>query len=89
VITPKLVNTFLVSYSKNDFPSGAPVNTTTPAQIGFTTNFVADPRFAGPPSIEFFDRDFIVGNSIQGPQARVAENTQFQDSLSYVVGDRQ
>lgn len=87
VLTPKLVNTFLFSYSKNDFPSGAPVNNTTPAQIGFTSNFVANGTFAGPPHIFFYDRGFSIGNGFQGPQARVAENIQFQDAVSLVVGD--
>lgn len=87
VITPNVVNTFLFSYSKNDFPSGAPVNTTTPAQIGFNANFVADGRFAGPPHIFFYDRGFSIGNGFQGPQARVAENIQFQDSVSWIVGN--
>ncbi len=87
VITSKIVNTFLVSYSKNDFPGVAPVNKSTPAQIGFSANFVANPAFAGPPNIRFYDRNFQLGNTIQGPQVRVAENIQFQDSLSYVIGN--
>lgn len=87
VITPKLVNTFLASYAKNNFPGVAPVNQTTPSQIGFTANFVALPTYAGPPFITFYDRGFNIGNTIQGPQVRVSENIQFQDSLSYIVGN--
>ena len=86
VITPNVVNTFLFSYSRNNQPGVAPVNTTTPAQIGFTSNFVANGAFAGPPFIQFYDRGFTLGNTIQGPQVRVTENTQFQDSISYVIG---
>jgi len=87
VFGSNLVNTFLVGYARNDFPSGAPVNSTTPAQIGFTANFVANAQFAGPPHIFFYDRGFSIGNGFQGPQARLSENIQFQDSVSWVVGD--
>ncbi len=87
VINSNLVNYFLVNYAKNKQPGVAPINTTTPAQIGFTADFVADDRFAGPPSISLFDRDITLGNSIQGPQQRITENIQIQDSLSWVLGD--
>lgn len=86
VFSPSMVNTFLFGYARNNFPSSAPVNTTTPSQIGFTADFVANSTFAGPPYIQFFDRNFQIGNSIQGPQARLAENIQFQNALSWVVG---
>lgn len=86
VISSNLVNSFLFNYSRNDQPSVAPVNTTTPAQIGFTANFVSAGQFSGPPSINLADRGIILGNSIQGPQARLTENTQFQDSISWVIG---
>lgn len=86
VISPNLVNSFLINYSRNFQPGVAPLNTTTPAAIGFTANFVSAPQFAGPPSINIADRGILVGNSIQGPQQRLTENTQFQDSLSWTVG---
>lgn len=86
VISSNLVNAFLVSYSTNEQPGVAPVNSTTPAQIGFTGAFVADPTFAGPPSIRFLERGITLGNTIQGPQRRFTENIQFQDSLSWVAG---
>lgn len=86
IINSKLVNTFLFGYARNDFPSGTPVNATTPAQIGFTGNFVANPKYAGPPYIYFTERDFSIGNSYQGPQARISENIQFQDAVSWVTG---
>lgn len=82
-----LVNAFLVSYSRNNQPSVDPVNKTTPSQIGFTANFVSSGEFSGPPQIRLLDRGLIIGNSIQGPQARLTENIQFQDSVSWVVGD--
>jgi len=86
VINSNLVNYLLLNYAKNKQPGVAPINTTTPAQIGFTSDFVADERFAGPPSISLFDRDITLGNSIQGPQQRITENMQIQNSTSWVVG---
>ena len=86
VISSNLVNALLVSYSTNEQPGVAPINTTTPAQIGFTGNFVANSAFAGPPSIVLNERGITLGNSIQGPQRRFTENMQIQDSLSWVVG---
>ena len=87
VINSNLVNSFLINYSKNKQPGVAPVNQTTPAEIGFTANFVANGAFAGPPQIRILDRGLILGNSIQGPQRRMTENIQVQDSLSWVFGD--
>ncbi len=87
IINSNLVNSFLINYSTNEQPGVAPVNQTTPAQIGFTSNFVADGTFVGPPQIRILDRGLILGNSIQGPQRRFTENIQFQDSLSWVLGD--
>ncbi len=86
VISPKLVNYLLLSYSKNKQPGVAPTNSTTPSQIGFTGNFVAEQSFVGPPQIRLLDRGLILGNSIQGPQRRATENIQIQDSVSYLIG---
>ncbi len=86
VVSPNMVNYLLVSVSKNKQPSTAPVNQTTPAEIGFTANFVANPAFAGPPVVRLFDRGFQLGNTIQGPQRRITENYQIQDSFSWIVG---
>ncbi|HSE97390.1 MAG TPA: carboxypeptidase-like regulatory domain-containing protein, partial [Blastocatellia bacterium] len=85
--TPNLFNSLLIGYARNNFPSLAPENQTTPRDIGFTADFVAEPRFAGPPMILFFDRNFSIGNATQGPQARVTENFQLQDSVSWARGD--
>ena len=86
-ITPTLINSLLLGYARNNFPSLQPQNKTTPAAIGFTGNFVVDPALAGPPLIWFFDRNFSVGNAVQGPQARVTENFQIQDSVSWAKGN--
>ncbi|HWP44032.1 MAG TPA: TonB-dependent receptor, partial [Blastocatellia bacterium] len=58
-----------------------------PRDIGFAADFVPDPSFAGPPMILFFDRNFSIGNAIQGPQARVTENFQIQDAVSWARGN--
>lgn len=86
VIDSNKVNYFLLNYSKNKQPGVAPVNRVTPEQIGFTADFVANRQFVGPPGIRLFDRGVILGNSIQGPQARLSENIQFQNSFSWVLG---
>ncbi len=86
VINPTLVNYLLVNISKNKQPGVVPKNSTSPAEIGFTANFVSKPEFVGPPSIRFFDRGFTIGSSIQGPQSRFTENYQIQDSISWVLG---
>ncbi len=86
-ISPTLVNSFLASYARNNQPSTAPMNNTSPRTIGFTGNFVANDTFAGPPRITFNERGFNIGNTIQGPQARVTENFQIQNAVSYATGD--
>ncbi len=86
-ISPTVVNSLLLGYARNNQPGVFSQNRTTPAEIGFTGNFVADPTVAGPPNIRLFDRgDINLGNSIQGPQTRVSENFQIQDSVSLALG---
>lgn len=86
VVSPTIVNSLLLGYARNTQPSISPQNTTTPADIGFTGNFVLDPQYAGPPMIFLYDRNINFGNSFQGPQARVSENFQIQDSVSWSKG---
>lgn len=86
-ISPTMINSFLAGYARNEMPSFAPVNTTTPEEIGFSANFVANRGFVGPPFIFLDDRLLRLGNTFQGPQARVAENFQIQDSLSWAKGN--
>ncbi len=86
-ISPTIVNSLTIGYARNNQPSTTPQNTTTPDQIGFSANFVADPQFAGPPRISLVNRGLVLGNTIQGPQARVSENFQIQDSVTWVSGD--
>ena len=86
-ISPTIVNSFLASYARNDQPSVAPANNDSAASIGFTPSFTVLQQFAGPPRISLADRGLILGNSIQGPQARVAENFQIQDAVSWSTGN--
>ncbi len=86
-LSSRLVNSFLAGYARNNQPGTAPKNSTPPSQIGFTGNFVANDTFAGPPRITFNERGFNLGNTIQGPQARVTENFQLQDSVSFASGN--
>lgn len=86
-ISPRLVNSLLLNYARNNQPGVAPQNNTTPASIGFTSNFIANPTFVGPPRITLSNRSIILGNTIQGPQARVTENFQIQNALSYATGN--
>lgn len=85
--SPTVVNSFLAGYARNGQPSLTPVNATTPAQIGFAADFIANPAFAGPPFIFLDDRGIRLGNTFQGPQARVTSNFQIQDSVSWARGD--
>ncbi|HWS53830.1 MAG TPA: TonB-dependent receptor [Pyrinomonadaceae bacterium] len=85
-VTPNLVNSFLVNYARNNQPGVAPANAVSPSQIGFTGNFIANEGLAGPPFIVFNERGFNLGNSIQGPQTRVTENHQLQNSVSWATG---
>lgn len=88
-LSPTLVNAFLAGYARNDFAGGAPENDATLRQIGFLRDdFVAVRGFEGPPMIRLYDRnDLRIGNTVQGPQARITENFQLQNSLSWVRGD--
>ena len=86
-ISPTVVNSFLASYARNHQPSTAPINHDSAASIGFVPTFTVVPGFAGPPNIRLLDRGLNLGNTIQGPQARVAENFQIQDSLSWSTGN--
>lgn len=85
--SPTIVNSLLIGYARNEQAAAAPENRTSPAQIGFSANFVSAPQFAGPPQIRLFERGLLIGNSIQGPQARISENWQLQDSVSWAKGN--
>lgn len=87
-ISPSLVNSYQFGYARNNQPGVAPQNATSPSSIGFEDDsFVANRTFEGPPYINLFDRNIQLGNSIQGPQARVSENFQMQDAVTWVAGN--
>lgn len=88
-ITPTIVNSLLLNYSRNNAPGVVPSQIgTLPTDIGFATNsFVVNPSVAGAPRVTLLNRGIILGNSIQGPQTRISENFQIQDAVSYVTGD--
>ncbi|HEU4391592.1 MAG TPA: carboxypeptidase-like regulatory domain-containing protein, partial [Blastocatellia bacterium] len=86
-LSPNLINSLLLGYARNNQPTVTPQNRTTAQEIGFTGNFVVDPSVGGPPYIFLLDRNFGLGNAIQGPQTRVTENFQVQDSVSWAKGN--
>jgi outer membrane receptor protein involved in Fe transport len=85
--SPNLVNSFLIGWARNNQPGVVPQNQDTPASIGFSANFVANQSYIGPPQVRLSQRGLIMGNSIQGPQARVTTNAQIQDALSWSKGN--
>jgi len=86
-ISPRLVNSLLIGWARNNQPGVVPQNQETPASVGFSANFVANQTYIGPPQVRLSQRGIILGNSIQGPQARVTTNAQLQDSVSWTKGD--
>ncbi len=85
-LTPSIINSLLIGYARNNFPATNPLNKTTPAQIGFKADFVANKNFAGPPYIFLVQRGITIGNGL-GATTRVPENFQIQDSLSWSRGN--
>ena len=85
--SPTVINSLTVAYSRNNFPGVVPASSASPREIGFTGNFIVEESLAGLPLISLFDRGLSIGNSIQGPQTRVPENFQIQDSLSWAWGE--
>jgi hypothetical protein len=82
-----MANSLLLAYARNNQPGVAPVNTTSPREIGFTADFVVNPAFAGPPHIFLYERGINFGNSYQGPQTRVTENFEIQNGFSWTRGN--
>lgn len=79
-----LLNDLRASYHRRGSPSVTPVNTTSPASLGFTGIIPDDPAAAGPP---FFETNAISwGNTYQGPQARYDNTYQIANTLSWTRG---
>jgi len=86
IFTPSLLNEARFSYHRRAQPSVVPVNSQTPASLGFTGIVPDDPANVGPPSIQI-DGYTEIGNTIQGPQARFDNTWQYSDSLSWMKGN--
>lgn len=83
-ISPTLLNDARASYHRRGSPAVTPVNTTSPASLGFTGIIPDDAGAAGPP---FFQTNAISwGNTYQGPQARYDNTYQLADSVSWMKG---
>ena len=86
IFTPSLLNEARFSYHRRASPSVVPVNTQTPASLGFAGIVPDDPANVGPPSIRI-NGYTEVGNTIQGPQARFDNTWQYSDNLNWVKGN--
>jgi hypothetical protein len=86
-ISPTLMNDLRLSYHRRGQPGVTPVNTTTPAALGFTGVNPDDPSGAGPPYFDFSGAGLsAVGNTYQGPQTRYDNTYQLADSVSWIKG---
>jgi hypothetical protein len=83
--SPSVVNEAFASYHQRASPGVLPLNTATPASLGFTGIIPDDPTAAGPPNIRISGISQF-GNTIQGPQARSDNTWQYSDNLSWVHG---
>ena len=82
--TPNVLNDARASYHRRGSPSVTPVNTTSPASLGFTGIVPDDAGAVGPP---FFQTNAISwGNTYQGPQARFDNTYQLADTVSWMKG---
>ncbi len=83
--TPTIMNDFRAAYHRRGSPSVTPVNTTSPASLGFAGIIPDDAAAAGPP---FFDLASGInwGNTYQGPQSRFDNTYQYADTVSWIKG---
>ncbi len=84
-LSPALLNEARASYHRLAFPSSIPVNTQTPSSLGLAGIIPDDSGDAGPPDVRI-DGLTEFGNTIQGPQARYDNTTNFTDTLSWSRG---
>lgn len=80
-----ILNEARMSVHRRASPSVIPVNSSTPASLGFIGIVPDDAGAVGPPAISIngFSR---IGNTIQGPQSRFDTTWQYSDSLSWING---
>ena len=82
--SPNVINEAIAAFHRRDEPGVEPQNHTTPASLGFTGIIPDDPGAAGPPF--FVIGNIVLGNTIQGPQARRDNTWQYGDSLTWSKG---
>jgi Carboxypeptidase regulatory-like domain/TonB-dependent Receptor Plug Domain len=79
-----VLNDARASYHRRGSPSVSPVNTTSPASLGFAGIIPDDAGAVGPP---FFQTNAIAwGNTYQGPQARFDNTYQLADTVIWMKG---
>jgi hypothetical protein len=81
---PSVVNEATAAFHRLNLPGVVPVNTASPASLGFTGIVPDDPANAGPPAI--FVGNIQLGDAYQGPQTRVDNNWEYRDSVSWTKG---
>jgi hypothetical protein len=85
--SPTILNDFRFSFHRRGSPAVTPVNTTSPAELGFTGIIPDDPGGVGPPYFDFSGAGLsAVGNTYQGPQTRYDNTYQMADSVSWIRG---
>lgn len=78
VFAPTLFNEARASMHRRASPSVYPVNTQTPASLGFGGIVPDDPNASGPPTVSI-NGITQFGNTIQGPQARYDTTWQYSE----------
>ena len=84
-LSSRMFNEARASVHRRASESVIPVNTTSPASLGFTGIIPDDGNAAGPPSIRINGLSEF-GNTIQGPQSRWDTTWQYSDTLSWIKG---
>lgn len=88
IISSNAVNQFKVGYMRFNFVAVEPQTPTLPSTMGFAIT----PQFAnaaGLPFIGLPSGDINLGFSTNGPQPRIDQNYQLDESLSYIYGKHQ
>jgi Carboxypeptidase regulatory-like domain len=86
VISPTVVNELRVGADRSAVLQSKPTDTTSPSQLGFQTVTPDDPKGVAPPLISVGGA-FNLGPSPQGPTTLHDVTFQYQDTLSWNVGN--
>jgi hypothetical protein len=85
-ISASLVNDFAVHYTRFNYDAVEPQNTLNPASFGFSIN----PQNTAAESLPYIDTGYFqLGFSTNGPQPRIDQVPQIDDSVSKVIGNHQ